>query len=155
MKTINILMLALAAVMGMALTACDPMSSVEYRIYNLTDDTVTISFYDEIMTSSFQGYTLEENDSVTTRFSPSQDNDSCLVAVLAPKRSMWAQYEWSGLYREEFIVPMWRYIKTITVGAAPLDSAKWGNESPWTLKVTGGKRFQGESRYYQLLVRTK
>ena len=65
-----------------SLASCDPVSSVEFKIYNKTTDTVTIVMYKEIMTSPYEGYTIIENDSVSTDY----EADSCNVAVLAPEQ---------------------------------------------------------------------
>ena len=74
MKTFNWTVLwILAMIMSLSLSSCDPMSSLECEIYNKTGDTVTVTLYKEIMISSFQGYTIVENDSVSTHY----DADSC------------------------------------------------------------------------------
>jgi len=152
MKFTNISLWLIVLTLIVSLASCDPLSSVEYKIYNLTEDTVSVSFYKEIMASSYGGYAIEENDSVTTYYTA---QDSIYVATLAPKQSLVAKYEWNGLYREEYIVPAWRYMKSITKGGAELDSLSWGTESAWTVKTSGGGFGEGESRYYQLLIRDK
>lgn len=149
MKTIYLVLLWLAVVSFM-LTSCDPMSSVEYKIYNKTIDTVTIDMHKEILASSYNGYDIEENDSVTTHYG---EEDSVSVAVLAPDMVLSVHEEWSGLYREERVVPLWKYIKSITVGETELPTSSWDNEQAWHLKTTGGKRFEGESRYYDIILR--
>ena len=45
------------------------------------------------------------------------------------------------------------YTKTITVGKTELPAAAWDNESAWHLKTEGGGKFEGESRYYSLVLR--
>jgi len=147
------LWLLILALTAMSLTSCDPLSSVEYKIYNMTEDTVAVSFYKEIMTSPYQGYSIEENDSVTTDYNPTEGNDSILTAVLAPKQALSVSREWNGLYREERIVPAWKYIKSMTMGDREADPEVWGDESRWTMKTKGGGFGEGESRYYQLLLR--
>lgn len=150
MKTFNWTVLwILAMIMSLSLSSCDPMSSLECEIYNKTGDTVTVTLYKEIMISSFQGYTIVENDSVSTHY----DADSCTVAVLAPDQVLKAGYEWSGLYREDYVVPLWRYIKSIRKGDEDLGPAVWNSEAVWTMKTKGGGRFEGESRYYTLILR--
>lgn len=151
MKPTRYPILAIAMCALLSLAACDPLSSVDYKIHNMTDDTVTVTFYREIMRSSYQGYTIEENDSVSTRY----QGDSSMVAILPPGQRLGVQYGWSGLYREELIVPLWRYIKTITVADNELDSLKWGYEQAWHLKTQGGGFGEGESRYYDLYLRQK
>ena len=146
------LWLPVLALLTMAMSSCDPLSSVEYKIYNLTEDTVAVSFYKEIMTSPYQGYSVEENDSVTTDYNTSQGNDTILVATLAPKRTLTLSYEWWGLYREERIVPAWKYIKAMVMGDKEADPSAWNDESRWTMKSKGGGFGEGESRYYQLLL---
>jgi len=130
----------------MSLASCDPLSSVEYTIRNMTTDTVTITFYKEIMISSFKGYTVQENDSVAVY----HEADSDLVATIPPNQLLWAEYEWSGLYREEWIVPMWDYVKSIAIGGTELSPELWKDESKWKLKTEGGGFGEGESRYYTL-----
>lgn len=147
------LWLPILALTAMSLTSCDPLSSVEYKIYNMTEDTVAVSFYKEIMTSPYQGYSIEENDSVTTDYNPTEGNDSILTAVLAPKQALSVSREWNGLYREERIVPAWKYIKSMTMGDIEADAEVWSDESRWTMKTKGGGFGEGESRYYQLLLR--
>lgn len=147
------LWLPILALTAMSLTSCDPLSSVEYKIYNMTEDTVAVSFYKEIMTSPYQGYSIEENDSVTTDYNPTAGNDSILTAVLAPKQALSVSREWNGLYREERIVPAWKYIKSMTMGDREADPEVWSDESRWTMKTKGGGFGEGESRYYQLLLR--
>ena len=44
----------------MSLASCDPMSSVEYKVYNKTADTVTVTMYKEILTSAYKGYTIRK-----------------------------------------------------------------------------------------------
>ena len=149
MKRINItLWIALLAVV-MSLVSCDPMSSVEYKIYNKTTDTVTVTMYKEIMTSSYKGYTIIENDSVSTDY----EADSCTVAVLAPEQILVVDNEWSGLYREELLIPFWRYIISITKGDTEIRPDLWNNEAAWHLKTEGGGRFEDESRYYDIVLR--
>lgn len=139
-----------AIVVGLSLVSCDPLSSVEYKIYNKTADTVTVDMYKEILASSYKGYDIEENDSVTTHYG---EEDSVSVAVLAPDMVLRVHEEWSGLYREERVIPLWKYIKSITVGETELPASSWNNESAWHLKTEGGKRFEGESRYYDIVLR--
>ena len=147
-KTDLTLWTALLAVV-LSLASCDPMASVEYKIYNKTADTVTVTMYKEIMSSSYRGYTIIENDSVSTEYQA----DSCNIAVLAPEQVLVVDKEWSGLYREEQVVPFWKYIRSITVGETELSSGLWDNEAAWHLKTVGGGRFEDESRYYDLVLR--
>ena len=151
MRLINISLWLAALVAVMSFTSCDPLSSVEYKITNITGDTVTVTFHKEIMSSSYQGYKLELSDSVTTRCT----SDSAIVAILAPARCLTIGREWNGLYREELVVPAWRYIESIRIGEDELDSLAWSNESAWRLKTTGGGFGEGESRYYDLLLRDR
>ena len=148
MKTIYSVLLWLAVVSFM-LASCDPLSSVEYKIYNKTADTVTVTMHKEIMTSSYKGYTIIENDSVSTAY----EADSCNVAVLAPEQMLVVDNEWSGLYREEQVVPFWKYIISITKGETEVRPELWNNEAAWHLKTEGGGRFQDESRYYDIVLR--
>lgn len=134
----------------LALVSCDPVSSVDYKLYNKTSDTVTVSMYREILSSTYGGYDIVENDSVTTHYGMA---DSVHVAVLAPDQVLWVHNEWDGLYREERIYPFWKYIKSIKTGDVELPAASWDNESAWHLRTEGGKRFQGESRFYILTLR--
>lgn len=151
MKTYNSLMaclIGLAIILSMV--SCDPISSLEYNIYNMTSDTVTVTFYKEFMSSPYQGYDIEENDSVTTHYSA----DSCNVALLAPNRRLMVQREWHGLYREEWLVHAWRYIKSIKIGDIKTDSTTWNNEAAWHHRTKGGGRFaKEESHYYDLFLR--
>ena len=149
-KTYSTILILVTLVAGVMLVSCDPMSSVEYKIYNKTADTVTVTLHKEILTSPYNGFTVEVNDSVTNHYG---SEDSTVVAVLAPDRTMTVNNEWSGLYREERIVPLWRYIKSIMVGENNLPAATWNNEAAWHLKVEGGGRFEGESRYYSIILR--
>lgn len=148
-KTNKALWTALVAVI-VSLTSCDPLSSVEYKINNLTGDTVEVTLYNEIMASPYQGFAIMEKDSVLDYY---HEADSSIVAVLAPDQCLRVQYSWDGLYREERIVPLWRYVMAIAVGDSVLDPAAWNTESAWHLKTEGGGRFEGESRYYDLLLR--
>ena len=147
MRIFNIpLGLATLAVV-LSLVSCDTFSSVEYNIHNITSDTVTISFHKELMASSYHGYDIQENDSVTTHYG----NDSNTVAVLAPNQHLRIYREWDGLYREERVVHAWEYIKSIKRGEAEVDPATWNNESAWHFRVEGGGNFsKEESRYYDL-----
>ena len=149
MKIINItLWMALLAVV-LSLVSCDPMSSVDFKIYNKSTDTVTVAMYKEIMTSSYEGYTIIENDSVSTDY----EADSCNVAVLAPEQVLVVDNEWSGLYREELIVPFWKYITSIKKGENEVRPELWNNEAAWHLKTDGGGRFEDESRHYDIVFR--
>lgn len=149
MKIINkTLWMALLAVV-LSLVSCDPMSSVEFKIYNKSTDTVTVAMYKEIMTSSYEGYTIIENDSVSTDY----EADSCNVAVLAPEQVLVVDNEWSGLYREELIVPFWKYITSIKKGENEVRPELWNNEAAWHLKTDGGGRFEDESRHYDIVFR--
>ena len=151
MKTINSLMLCLIQmILALSLASCDPMSSLEYKIYNMTSDTVEVTFYKELMTSPYQGYDIEENDSVTTHYSA----DSCNVAILAPDQQLWIHREWHGLYREELIIHAWRYITSIKIGEVDASSLTWNNESAWHHRTVGGGNFaKEESHYYDLFIR--
>ena len=149
MKKTNITLLTALLAVVLSLASCDPMSSVEYKIYNKTTDTVTVSMHKEIMTSSYKGYTIIENDSVSTAY----EADSCNVAVLAPEQVLVVDNEWSGLYREEQVVPFWKYIISITKGETEVRPELWNNEAAWHLKTEGGGRFQDESRYYDIVLR--
>lgn len=134
----------------MPLASCETNSSVEYTIYNMTNDTVTVTFYKALMTSPYQGYDIEENDSVTTHYS----DDSCNVALLAPDRRLMIKREWHGLYREELIVHAWKYISSIKIGEVVADSTTWNDESAWHHRTKGGGNFaKEESHYYDLWVK--
>ena len=131
-------------------TACDTMSSVEYNIHNMTSDTVSVTFYKELMSSPYKGYEIVENDSVTTRY----DNDSVTVARLAPNQHLKIHREWHGLYREDFVVHAWKYISSIRVGENEADSTTWDNEAAWHHRKKGGGNFsKEESHYYDLWFR--
>lgn len=139
------LMLAIVALV-VSLTSCDTRSSVEYNIHNITSDTVTVSFHKEIMTSPYQGFDVEENDSVTTHY-----GDSIAVALLAPNQHLKVHRQWDGLYREEQVVHAWKYIQSIKLGEAEVESAKWDNETAWNHRTKGGGNFsKEESHYYDL-----
>ena len=142
------LLLAVAAVV-VSLTSCDPFSSVEYNIHNISRDTVTVSFHEEIMTSPYQGFDVQENDSVTTHYG----SDSLTVASLAPNQHMKIHREWHGLYREEQVVHAWKYIKSIKLGENEVDSTAW-DEAAWHHRTKGGGNFaKDESHYYDLWFR--
>lgn len=150
LRFFNILMWMAVVAVVLLLTACDPMSSVEYNVHNMTRDTVTISFYKEIMSSPYQGFEIEENDSVITRY----DNDSVTVAMLAPDQHLKIHREWHGLYREEQVVHAWKYIKSIRLGKNEVDSTEWDNEAVWHHRTKGGGNFaKDESHYYDLWFR--
>ncbi len=153
MKNIKMsLWLAGLAAVSASLVSCDPVSSVDYKLYNKTSDTVTVAMYKEILTSSYGGFAIVESDSVTTYYG---EADSVNVAVLAPDQVLWVHDEWDGLYREELVVPFWKYIKTIKTSDREWPSDSWDSESVWHLETEGGKRFEGESRYYILTLRDK
>ena len=149
MKTTQLFIQFLIAVV-MSLSSCDPLSSVEYGIHNMTKDTVTVTMHTEILSSSYQGYTIHKSDSVSIHYG---EDDSVSVAVLAPDQYLEVKREWDGLYHEEQLIPLWKYIKSITVGGVELKNASWDNEQAWHQKTKGGGRFQGESRYYDLYLR--
>ena len=149
MKKTNITLSSAIMAIVLTLTSCDPVSSVEFRIYNKTADTVTVAMYKEIMTSSYKGYTIIENDSVSTDYVA----DSCKVAVLAPEQVLVVDDSWSGLYREEQVIPFWKYITSITIGETEMRPELWNNEAAWHLKTVGGGRFEDESRYYDIVLR--
>ena len=149
MERINITLGMAVLAVVMSLVSCNPMSLVEYKIYNKTADTVTVTMYKEIMTSSYKGYTIIENDSVSTDY----EADSCNVAVLAPEQVLVVDNEWSGLYREEQVVPLWKYIISIKKGENEVRPELWNNEAAWHLKIDGGGRFEDESRYYDIVLR--
>jgi len=98
------------------------------------------------------GFTIEMSDSVPIHYG---EADSVSVAILAPGQVLSVRDEWDGLYREEQIVPFWKYIKSITVGDDELPDILWNNEPAWHLNTEGGKRYQGESRHYILALRDK
>ena len=150
MRIFNISLCMAVVAIILSLTSCDPLSSVDYTIYNKTSDTVTVAMYKEILSSSYGGYDIVENDSVTTHYG---EADSINVAVLAPDQILWLHDEWNGLYREEQIVHFWKYIMSIKKGDEELSPDKWNNEPAWHLRTEGGKRFEGESRYYILTLR--
>ncbi|MBQ9820887.1 MAG: hypothetical protein IJM58_02070 [Muribaculaceae bacterium] len=153
MKNIKLpLWLAGLAVISASLVSCDPVSSVDYKLYNKTSDTVTVAMYKEILSSSYGGFAIVESDSVTTYYG---EADSVNVAVLAPDQVLWVHDEWDGLYREELVVPFWKYIKTIKTSDREWPSDSWDSEPVWHLETEGGKRFEGESRYYILTLRDK
>ena len=150
LRFFNISLWVAVIAVALLLTGCDPMSSVEYNIHNMADDTVTVAFYKEIMSSAYRGFEIEENDSVTTRY----DNDSVTVAKLAPEQHLKIHREWSGLYREEQVVHAWKYIRSIKVGENEVDSTAWGNEAAWHHRTKGGGNFaKDESHYYDLWFR--
>ena len=151
MKIVNSLMSCLIGVaLMMPLASCETNSSLDYKIYNMTSDTVEITFYKELMSSPYQGYDIEENDSVTTHYS----DDSCNVALLAPNQNLMIHREWHGLYREELIIHGWKYIKSITIGDNQLAPSTWDNEAVWHHRTKGGGNFvKEESHYYDLFLR--
>ena len=142
------LWLILAAAL-LSLVSCDPLSSVDYRLYNKTNDTLAVEMYKEILTSAYGGYDIEENDSVVNHYGK---DDTTNVAILAPDQVLSVHREWSGLYREEWVVPLWRYITSIKAGDSEVAPEQWNKESMWHLKTDGGKRFQGESRHYSIIL---
>jgi len=145
---LDIYLIGLAAmVAALVFTSCDPLSSVEYNIHNKTGDTVTVSFYSEMMSSPFQGYDIRENDSVTTHY----EGDSCRVAFVAPDQRLIIHRQWHGLYREEQLVHAWRYISSIKVGTVEAAPSTWDNEAAWHHRSKGGGNFaKEESHYYDL-----
>ena len=149
MRKNNILLWLSALIVVVSLASCDPLSSVEYNIHNITSDTVTITFYKEIMTSPYQGYTIERNDSVTIHY----EQDSSRIAILAPNQHLRVQREWHGLYREEQIVPAWKYIESIKTGETELAPEQWNDEREWHSRTKGGGFAEGESRYFDLWIR--
>ena len=149
MKIFNI---SLCLAFVVALVSCDPVSSVDYKMYNKTGDTVTIVMYKEILSSAYGGFDVVENDSVTTHYG---EPDTIRVAVLPPDQILWVHDEWDGLYREEQIVPFWKYIQSIKTNEQEWPSDSWDNEQAWHLNTEGGKKFQGESRYYSIILRYK
>ena len=153
MKSLRIsLWLALVAVLVTGLVSCDPISSVDYKIVNKQSDTVTVSMYEAILVSSYGGYSILEGDSVVASYG---EDDSISVALLAPDQVLWVHDEWDGLYREERILPLWDFIQSIKSGDNEVPAELWNSEQAWHLNTEGGKRFQGESRYYSLILRDK
>ena len=152
MRIFNISVCMAVVAMVMSLVSCDPLSSVDYKLYNKTNDTVTVTMYTEILSSAYGGYDIEENDSVVNHYG---EDDSVSVAILAPDQVLWVHNEWNGLYREEQIVPFWKYIRSIKAGEKEFPADSWDNEAAWHLKTEGGKKFQGESRYYSIILRYK
>lgn len=151
MRRINISIWVAVVGVILLLASCDTMSSSEYNIRNMTSDTVTVSFYQEIMTSPYSGYDVHKSDSVTTHYDGS---DSIYVAMLAPNQYLTIHREWEGLYREEHIVHAWKYISSITVGDVELEPSKWNNEAAWHHRTKGGGKFaKEESHYYDLFLR--
>ena len=149
MRIFNISVCMAVVAMVMSLVSCDPLSSVDYKLYNKTNDTVTVTMYKEILSSAYGGYDIEENDSVVNHYG---EDDSVSVAILAPDQVLSVHREWSGLYREEWVVPVWKYISSIEAGDLEIAPEQWDQESLWHLKTDGGKRFQGESRHYSLIL---
>ena len=150
MRVFNISLWVSVVAVALSMASCDPMSSVEYNIHNVSSDTVSVAFYKELMSSPYQGFEIEENDSVTTRY----DNDSVTVARLAPNQHLKIHREWHGLYREEQVVHAWKYISSIRVGEKEVDSTTWDNEAAWHHRTKGGGNFsKEESRYYDLWFR--
>ena len=151
MRTISIPAIWLSVVAALiSLTSCDPMSSMDYRVHNMTGDTVTVTMHELILTSDYQGFAIEDNDSVVIRYG---ENDSINVAVLKPNQVLWVHDDWNGLYREDFITPFWKFIRSIRVGDTELPATTWNTEQAWHLKTEGGTRFKGESRYYSIVLR--
>lgn len=149
MRIFNIYVCMAVVAMVMSLVSCDPLSSVDYKLYNKTNDTVTVTMYTEILSSAYGGYDIEENDSVVNHYG---EDDSVSVAILAPDQVLSVHREWSGLYREEWVVPVWKYISSIKAGDTEVAPEQWNQKSLWHLKTDGGKRFQGESRHYSLIL---
>lgn len=149
MRIFNISVCMAVVAMVMSLVSCDPLSSVDYKLYNKTNDTVTVTMYKEILSSAYGGYDIEENDSVVNHYG---EDDSISVAILAPDQVLSVHREWSGLYREEWVVPLWKYITAIEAGGLEIAPEQWNNELQWHLKTDGVKRFQGESRHYSLIL---
>lgn len=149
MRIFNISVCMAVVAMVMSLVSCDPLSSVDYKLYNKTNDTVTVTMYTEILSSAYGGYDIEENDSVVNHYG---EDDSISVAILAPDQVLSVHREWSGLYREEWVVPVWKYISSIKAGDTEVVPEQWNQESLWHLKTDGGKRFQGESRHYSFIL---
>ena len=149
MRIFNISVCMAVVAMVISLVSCDPLSSVDYKLYNKTNDTVTVTMYTEILSSAYGGYDIEENDSVVNHYG---EDDSVSVAILAPDQVLSVHREWSGLYREEWVGPLGKYITAIETGDLEIAPEQWNNESQWYLKTDGGKRFQGESRHYSLIL---
>ena len=152
MKIFNISIWLAVVALVMSLVSCEPFSSVEYNIHNITSDTVSVTFYREIMSSSYRGYDIEENDSVTTHYG----NDSSVIAILAPNQHLKVHKEWDGLYREEQIVHVWKYIKAISIGDNELALESWDNEAAWHHRTKGGGKFaKDESHYFDLWLKNQ
>ena len=153
MRRINISIWMAVAGIIMLLASCDTMSSLEYNIHNNASDTVTVTFYKEIMISAYAGFDVHESDGVTTHYDGS---DSIYTAILAPNQQLTIHREWHGLYREELLVHAWRYISSIKIGDAEVDPSVWDNEAAWHHRTKGGGNFsKEESHYYDLWLKNQ
>ena len=90
-KTYSTILILVTLVAGVILTSCDPLSSVEYKVHNKTSDTVVVTMHNEILDSSYQGFDIQESDSVITHYG---SEDSISVAVLAPDMVLTVHDEW-------------------------------------------------------------
>ena len=132
----------------MLLGSCDPLSSYCFKIYNMTNDTVSI------MMSPCYGYLIEKNGNRTGGYG---DDNRDSIAILLPYENLNVTDDWIGesvsSLEEDGIIPLWVYIQYIKVGDRELPPEIWKQKDAWKCSKDGGGFGSGETMYYELWIR--
>ena len=124
------------------LASCDPSSSYEFRIHNVTNKKVTVRMLpgNPIVIETIMGRRSVSNDTLII-INPGENLLSEWVITNAKLHSMW----------EDNVIPLWTNIVAIKIGDKPVSSAKWKNPANWIVSGSGGGALEyTEKREYDL-----
>ena len=127
-KTINKVFLIIIIAL-IVLVSCDPMSSVEYRIINLSHKNTVIEFKEGFY------YNVHHEDS--TNFYYSTDNRT---AVLKHNEFISIYYEWINPTVESH-TPLWMELQDIQMEDSIVPREYWNNPKSW--QKSGDKGIMG------------
>lgn len=121
------------------IASCDPISSVEYRIYNFNSEIVTIELKKRIE------YDIYHEDSVKKHYA-SDDN----IVELEHYDFLELYYEWMN-NRAKSHTPLWEDISSIHIGDSIIPHTYWNNVENW--EVRSRSEIHGESIKYYLYLK--
>lgn len=127
------------------MTSCDPASHYEFKLHNMTKDTLTV------MIPNNNGNIYKEG--VLGNIVASLD--TCII--LKPSETLGADWEITNgklrSYWEDNVTPLWLQISEIRIGDKTLSPVKWKNPAVWIESDYGGGFLEStEKKVYELWI---
>ncbi len=119
--------------------SCDPGSTVEYKIYNMSNYDAIIELKENVE------YNIFHKDSITYHHSSEKNN-----IILKPKETLRKYCEWMN-NRVEAHTPLWEEILNIQIEDSIVPPQYWNNADCW--QKSSSKDMYGEEINYNLYLK--